>query len=76
LPLQLLQGQPFLQACNRGGCRVFLLTLESLLGSGWARDHLDDVFAMPALTDRRAVINTVAYLMRTRASPIRRLSIG
>src|SRR5262249_54569313 len=32
----------------------------------WARESIDEVFAVPSLTDRRAVINTVSYLARTR----------
>jgi biotin carboxylase len=61
------KGNRFLQACKQAGCRVYLLTVEHLLGADWARPHLDDVFALPALVDRRAVVNAVAYLMRTRA---------
>jgi biotin carboxylase len=61
------KGNRFLQACKRAGCRVYLLTVEHLLGEEWARDHLDDVFALASFADRRAVVNAVAYLMRTRS---------
>jgi biotin carboxylase len=59
------KGNRFLQACRREGARTFLLTLESLRDSPWARDCLADLFVMPSFADRRAVVNAVAYLMRT-----------
>ncbi len=58
------KGNRFLQRCRREGCRTFLLTLEELRESPWARDHLDDVFLMPSFVDLRHVINGIAYLMR------------
>lgn len=60
------KGNRFIQRCKREGCRVVLLTLESLLGEPWARESIDEVFAMPSFSDRRAVINAVSYLARTR----------
>jgi biotin carboxylase len=60
------KGNRFLQRCKREGCRVYLLTLESLGNSPWARDHLDDVFLLPSFENRDQVIHSVAYLMRTR----------
>src|SRR5262249_61880429 len=60
------KGNRFLRQCHREGCRVFLLTVESLRDSSWARDAVDDVFLMPSLADAREVIKGVAYLMRTR----------
>ena len=48
------------------GCAVYLLTVEKHLASPWARDHLDEVFAVPTFDDRRGVVNAVAYLMRSR----------
>ncbi|MGZ3417751.1 MAG: ATP-grasp domain-containing protein [Polyangiales bacterium] len=62
------KGNDFLDECKKQGCKVLLLTLESLLGKPWVRESIDEVFALPAgtpMTDRRAVINAVAYLMRT-----------
>src|SRR4051794_21675957 len=58
------KGNRFLQRAKREGCRVFLLTLEGLRSSPWARDALDDLFYMHSFADSRAVINGVAYLMR------------
>jgi hypothetical protein len=60
------KGNPFLEQAKREGCHVILVTLESLLGKPWARDHIDEVFGVHSLTDRRAVVNAVSYLARTR----------
>lgn len=60
------KGNDFLEQCKKEGCHVILLTLEPLLGKPWARDHIDEVFAVSSLTDRRAVVNSVSYLARTR----------
>src|SRR5262245_13554396 len=60
------KGHRFLTRAKREGSRVILLTAESLLGEGWPRDHIDEVFALPSFTDRRAVVNAVAYLARSR----------
>jgi hypothetical protein len=60
------KGNRFLTRCKQEGCRVILLTVEGMLKEPWPRDHLDEVFALPAFADRRAVINAVCYLCRTR----------
>jgi biotin carboxylase len=60
------KGNDFLEQCKKEGCHVILITLEPLLGKPWARDHIDEVFGVPSLTDRRAVVNAVSYLARTR----------
>jgi len=60
------KGNQFLEQCKREGCHVVLLTLESILGKPWVRDHIDEVFALSSFADRRAVVNSVAYLARTR----------
>jgi biotin carboxylase len=60
------KGNAFLEQCKREGCHVILLTLEPLLGKPWAREFCDEVFAVHSLTDRRAVMNAVSYLARTR----------
>jgi hypothetical protein len=61
------KGNDFIDQCKREGCKVLLLTLESLLGKPWVRESIDEVFALPQgtqMTDRKAVINAVSYLMR------------
>jgi hypothetical protein len=60
------KGNEFLEQASREGCKVILLTLESLLGKPWARQYIDEIFGMPTLQDRRAVVNAVSYLARTR----------
>lgn len=61
------KGNDFIDQCKKEGCKVLLLTLEPLLKKPWVRESIDEVFALPtgtAMTDRRAVINAVSYLMR------------
>jgi hypothetical protein len=60
------KGADFLIRCKQEGYSVVLVTLESLLGKPWPREHLEEVFGMPSLHDRNAVINAVSYLARTR----------
>ena len=66
------KGNSFLEQCKREGWRVILLTNEQLLGKPWAREHVDEVFAVPSLFDRQSVVNAVSYLARTR--DIRRIA--
>jgi hypothetical protein len=60
------KGNDFLHECKLQGWKVVLLTLENLLDKAWARDVIDEVFALPTLSNRQAVVNTVSYLARTR----------
>jgi hypothetical protein len=60
------KGNRFLEAAKHQGCTVYLLTIESALTEPWARHSCDDVFAVKTFHDRRALINAVAYLMRSR----------
>lgn len=60
------KGQEFLKEAKRQGWRVYLLTTEALKDAAWPRDHLDDVFLMPDLTNRVHVINAVSYVARTK----------
>src|SRR6516164_621295 len=60
------KGNRFLERCKQEGCTVYLLTIESALAEPWARHACDDVFAVNNFHDRRALINAVAYLMRSR----------
>src|SRR5262249_23528258 len=59
------KGQEFICEAKRQGWRVLLLTVEKLKDADWPRDHIDEVFLMPDLTERRQVINAVSYLART-----------
>ncbi len=60
------KGNAFLEQCKKEGCHVILVTLEPLLGKPWAREFIDEVFAVHSLTDWRTVVNAVSYLARTR----------
>lgn len=60
------KGNDFLDQCKREGAHVVLLTVESLLSKPWVRESIDEVYALPSFNDRRAVVNTVSYLARTR----------
>lgn len=60
------KGNPFIERARAEGCHTILLTVESKLNEPWARHALDEVFALKTFDDRSGVINSVAYLMRTR----------
>ena len=60
------KGNRFLERLKAEGCTVYLLTVESALGEPWARHACDDVFAVKNFHDRRALVNAVAFLMRSR----------
>jgi biotin carboxylase len=60
------KGNRFLRRCKKEGCHVILVTVEERRHAGWERESIDEFFVMPSLADRRAVINGLAYLMRTR----------
>lgn len=59
------KGQEFIREAKRRGWRVLLLTVESLKEAAWPRDHLDEIWLMPDLTQREQVINAVSYVART-----------
>ena len=59
------KGQPFLEECKARGARIILLTVESLRDADWPRHALDELFVMPTLYDRNAVLNAVSYLARS-----------
>jgi biotin carboxylase len=59
------KGQEFIREAKRQGWRVLLLTVEKLKDADWPRDHIDEVYVMPDLTERRHVINAVSYLARS-----------
>ncbi len=60
------KGNRFLEALKQNGATVYLLTVEKALTESWARHACDEVFAVKSFADRRGLINSVAYLMRTR----------
>jgi biotin carboxylase len=62
------KGAEFMRACKRHGCRVLLLTSESIAKADWPRESIDDIFLIPddnkkwKLDD---VVKGVSYLART-----------
>ena len=58
------KGQEFMRECKRQGCRVFLLTAESLRNADWPRESLDDVFYIPADLPLPEIVKAVTYLAR------------
>lgn len=61
------KGNTFIERAKAEGCHTILLTVEDRLKEPWARHALDEVFALKNFDDRKGVIHSVAYLMRTRA---------
>jgi biotin carboxylase len=60
-----VKGHRFMRECKHLGCRVLVLTRESLRGEEWPGDAVDDFFYMPSLTNKEHVINAVSYLARS-----------
>lgn len=61
------KGTDFLREAKRLGKHVILLTTVPLEhADSWPRESIDEIFAMPDLSDVDAVINGVSYLARTR----------
>ncbi len=58
------KGQEFMRECKRQGCRVFLLTAETLRNADWPRESLDDIFYIPADLPLPEMVKAVTYLAR------------
>ena len=61
------KGQEFLRECRRQGCRVLLLTLDSLRHADWPRESIDDVFYLPEGATRDDIVKGVSWLARREA---------
>jgi hypothetical protein len=59
------KGQEFLKECKRRGCRVLLLTTESLRDGGWPRDAIDETFYISRDIDRESLLKGVSHVART-----------
>lgn len=59
------KGQEFMREAKRQGCRVVLITVQSLEHADWPREALDDIFYMPDGYVREDIIKGVSYLART-----------
>jgi carbamoylphosphate synthase large subunit len=62
------KGQEFMRECKRQGCRVLLLTSQSIADGNWPRESIDRIFEVPDVEQKwklEDVINGVSYLART-----------
>jgi len=60
------KGNRFLETAHRLGAHVILLTIEKCLTDPWAREFIDEVFALPSFKNLTDVLYSVSYLARTR----------
>ncbi len=60
------KGEAFLQEAQQQGCHVMLLTEDKLADAAWPRASIDEFLTTPDLTNMDWVMNTVAYLCRSR----------
>jgi biotin carboxylase len=62
------KGHEFLRECKRQGCRVILLTSQSISTAEWPRESIDEIYLMPD-DDKRwnleDVIKSVSFLARS-----------
>jgi biotin carboxylase len=61
------KGAEFMRECKRQGCRVLLLTSESIAEADWPRESIDDIFLIPDDNKRwnlEDVVKGVSFLAR------------
>ncbi|MEK6409635.1 MAG: ATP-grasp domain-containing protein [Acidobacteriota bacterium] len=58
------KGEAFLRECKREGCRVLLITVETLRDANWPREAIDEIFYMPDGYSRDDIIKGISYLAR------------
>ena len=54
------KGQEFLREARRAGCRVLLLTLDSLRHADWPHESIDETFYIPKNIPREALLKGVS----------------
>ncbi len=59
------KGQEFLKECKRQGCRVLLLTTDTLRDAAWPREAIDEIFFMPRDIGREDLLKGVSHAGRT-----------
>lgn len=59
------KGAEFIRECRRQGCRVLLVTVQSLADANWPREAIDDIYYMPNEYKREDIIKGISYLART-----------
>ncbi|HOG29378.1 MAG TPA: ATP-grasp domain-containing protein [Vicinamibacterales bacterium] len=60
------KGEEFMRECHRLGCRVLLVTLESLRNAAWPREAITETFYMPRDLGREDLLKGVSHIARTR----------
>jgi len=61
------KGEAFMRSARQLGCKIILLTVESLADEAWPRESIDEFFRMPNLYKQPDVTHAVSYLARTHA---------
>ena len=62
------KGGEFIRQCKNEGCRVILITSQSLENADWPRESIDEIFYIPDVDNQwniQDVIYAVGYLART-----------
>jgi len=59
------KGQEFLKECKRQGCRVLLLTTDTLRDAAWPRESIDETFYMPRDISREDLLKGVSRAGRS-----------
>ena len=60
------KGAPFMQACHALGCRVLLVTLDTLAGApSWPRDVLHETFYLTKDMSRDDLLKGIGHIART-----------
>ena len=59
------KGDAFLRECRRQGCRVVLLTSDSLTGAEWPRESIDDIQSIPRAASDAEIRRRVDAIART-----------
>lgn len=62
------KGFEFMRQCKREGCRVILVTSQSLEGAGWPKESIDEIYYMPDVDKEwniEDLIHGVSYLARS-----------
>jgi biotin carboxylase len=49
------KGEEFMRECKRQGCRVLLLTSQSIADADWPHESLDDIFFIPDIDKKWSV---------------------
>lgn len=60
------KGGPFMQALKAQGHYVLLLTQEKNVHEPWPRESIDEIFAVPKVSQKPDILYTVSYLNRGR----------